>query len=369
MIPSGLLGCLAIVVAVEIVIARVDGDQFTTSVVQSWRATGRAAQRDAKDCDVLMFGDSAVKFGISPRVLEAELGIKAFNLAPYGGPPPASYVLLRRALAAGARPKAVVVDAMPHLLAVSPTHMLRPWQEIATPRECLDLALSVRDTSFFAQLVLGRMLPCYRDREEIRQSVKMSFRGEKFSNVIAYWVTPNRRNWRLNRGCELRAENPGFADGEITDRNSLVPQNWTCDHASLRYWNRFLTLCENHSVAVFWLIPPLSPNTQEKRRVGGHDAQYDEFVRLTLKHHPAVKVLDARQSGYERSVFMDHVHLSRRGNMALSLDTARVLRARPSEVDTWTVLPLFRFRPEREGLEDLERSRVVAMEELAKRVR
>jgi hypothetical protein len=36
---------------------------------------------------VLAFGDSIVKFGFVPRVIEAEAGLSAYNLATDGGPP------------------------------------------------------------------------------------------------------------------------------------------------------------------------------------------------------------------------------------------------------------------------------------------
>jgi hypothetical protein len=359
--PSGVLGFLVFIAFVEVTIARNDREWFTTSMIQSWRATGQAAKREAKKCDVLLFGDSAIKFDVSPHVIESETGLRAYNLAPYGGPPPASYLLLRRALDAGSRPKAVVVDAMPHLLAASPAQLLRPWQEIASARECFDLGCSTRDRDFFTSLVLGRLLPSYRDRAEIRESVRLAFEGRSLRAIIGDWVAPNRRNWRLNRGGELRADNPEFGDDGSFDRPNFTPERWSCDPAAAAYWDRFLSLCEDRGIAVYWLFPPISPTPQRERLRSGLDARYDDFARRVLSLHPGVRVLDARSSRYDRSAFTDPVHLTRRGAVALTLDIAPFLRAPATDVPLWNTLPAFRARPGGEGLEDLQQSRVAAL--------
>ena len=78
-----------------------------------WAYGGRAASRRAPDAEILCFGDSMIKFGMAPRVLEDRLGRRAFNLALYAGSPTASYFLLRRPLESGAKPAAVLVDFQP----------------------------------------------------------------------------------------------------------------------------------------------------------------------------------------------------------------------------------------------------------------
>jgi hypothetical protein len=367
--PRGVLGMLALVAMIESFIARVDQELFTTSIAQSWRATGQAARREAKNCDILCFGDSAVKFGLSPRLIEAATGRKAYNLAPYGGPPAASYLLLRRALEGGARPSAVIIDAMPHLLAARPAHHLRPWQEIASLRECVDLGWASRDPEFFVALALGRFFASYRDRMEIRENVKFAIRGLAYSGIITYWVTPNRRNWWLNRGGELQAENPKFADDGSTDRPALLPEQWHCDPATVGYLERMLSLCEAHHIAVFWLLPPISPTPQRERVSRGLDRQYDEVARQVLRQHSSVTVIDARASHYDRSAFMDPVHLTRKGNSTLTLEVAGVLRRSPTERSQWMELPDYRAADGDGTLEDLDQSRVAIMQALGARMR
>ncbi|HEV3121033.1 MAG TPA: hypothetical protein VGY53_03985, partial [Isosphaeraceae bacterium] len=85
---------------------------LATAVTANSRFAAQMAQREGPACGILAFGDSQVKCGILPAVLEDRLGLRAFNLAILASPPPASYFLLRRALGAGARPAAIVVGYM-----------------------------------------------------------------------------------------------------------------------------------------------------------------------------------------------------------------------------------------------------------------
>src|SRR5690606_15332158 len=131
-----------------------------------------------------------VKFGVAPRVIEAVTGLPTYNLAPYGGPPAASVFLLRRVIDRGARPKAVVVDFMPHLIAISPRHHMRLWQEMIQPVEALELAIDSRDASFFCEALLGRAFPSIRARQEIRANLHHALKAESYNAVIAHYVTP-----------------------------------------------------------------------------------------------------------------------------------------------------------------------------------
>ena len=84
-----------------------------------------AAERRRGDGEVRggrpRFGDSLVKHGILPEVLEARLGAPAYNLALPASTAPAQYYLLRRGSPCGAAPRAIVVnDIAPGLLTGTP---------------------------------------------------------------------------------------------------------------------------------------------------------------------------------------------------------------------------------------------------------
>lgn len=367
-LPRGALAALLLIVVCEGMLRSIEREAFTTNSAASWRQTGRAAGREARRADVLCFGDSMIKFGVSPGVIEATTGLRGYNLAPYGGPPAASALLLERALESGAKPKAIVVDFMPHLLAVAPRHHMRLWQELIDPGNALELASASRDASFFAECLAGRYLTSFRARHEIRTNLKHAFKGESYNAVIAHFVTPLWRNWRVNRGAELAPVTPPF-DGQARPWDqALFPTDWHPDPASADAMRRFLDLAAQRSIPVLWLIPPLSPATQELREHQGHDAFYSRLVRSVQERYANVLVVDARHAGFGDELFLDPVHLNRDGAIELSLRLGRILReltaggeddgaATPSVA--WVSLPPASLPPVMPEVEDLDQSRLV----------
>src|SRR3954470_14253421 len=104
----GLLGMLGLIGLVEAGLGRHEVD-FKTGWHWEWTVNGRASKRRAAEFPVLCFGDSQVNHGIIPAVLEGKTGHKTLNLALSGGQTTTSYFQLRRAIEAGAKPRAVVV--------------------------------------------------------------------------------------------------------------------------------------------------------------------------------------------------------------------------------------------------------------------
>ncbi len=95
-VPSGLLGMLALVAAVEWF--WVCGNlNLINDQALSWKYASRQVWQKSPGCEILCFGDSMIKMGVLPRVVNQVTGRRTFNLALYGGPAPASYFLLRRA--------------------------------------------------------------------------------------------------------------------------------------------------------------------------------------------------------------------------------------------------------------------------------
>src|SRR5947209_2918687 len=133
-IPCGLLGMVALVVAVESFVVRHELD-FMPWGTSAWVVADRASRREAPGSEFLFLGDSLVKMGLLPLVVEAETGRRAYNLGICAAQAPVPYFMLRRVLEAGARPAAVVVDYKPNLLVGGPRDFGRNWAELLTPRE------------------------------------------------------------------------------------------------------------------------------------------------------------------------------------------------------------------------------------------
>ena len=356
--PFGLLGMLALVVLVELAIGgrRLD---FTTIWADDWRRTAEAASREAKNREILCFGDSLIKMGILPRVIQARTGLRTYNLALNAGTMPSEYFLLRRALESGAKPKAIVVDFFALMLADQPQLSVRTYPDLATTGDCLDLAWTARDLSFGSSVMLGKLLPSYKCRFEVRASILGAFDGVRASpwpRDAVVWAT-----WKANDGAQPMPVIPASIKPPPDPYTiaTLSARDWTCDPINAAYFEKFLKLAASHKLPVFWLMPPLSPEIHAARRAIGSDAAYARLAREVQTQYPNVTVLDARGSGYDQAVHIDMIHLDYRGAEVLSDDLATVLNdhLRKGKTDRWVDLPALAGRVVNEEAKALARSK------------
>jgi hypothetical protein len=353
---------LVLVAAAELFVSR-NALTFMDTTEFDWMSSRRATRKLAAKCDILCFGDSMLKFGVVPRVLEATLGRKVYNLALLDGKPALAYTLFRRALAAGAKPSALIVDFAPEQLKQPPWHLLinAHWNALmASPREAWELASTYHNMSFFGRLVVAGVLPSFRCREQIRLDFEAGYQG---------WGAPNReqnlllhRNRRTNSGNLLLAKKPEYR-GDVPPQcvSDLLSIEFEILPENASFVHRLLRLAAEHRIAVFWLMPPNAPKVIARRDEVGLHAKYDAFARRLLARFPNLTVLDARHAGYRENVFVDPVHLDRDGAVALSSDIAEVLEnalSHAQPVPRWVHLPDYRERPVAPELEDLEQSRM-----------
>jgi hypothetical protein len=362
--PAGLLGMVALVATVEATIAR-HSLRFTDTASLSWKLGFEAIPREAKRCEVACLGDSLVKIGVIPEVIRSETGRSAYNFAMAQAPAPATFFALRRLIEAGGRPSAIVVDFKPSVLAGGPRFSLRHWQTALGIRECFELAREARSFGLLAETVVGKVLPSFRDRLEIREAVRSALLGES-----APTFATNRlalRNWRVNRGAHLNSSRTPFPGDIGPDvHRKLLSDGWKCHRVNATYVDRLLGLAASHRIPVYWLIPPLPPQLQERRERSGVDAAYLAFVRSMQERHPGLIVVDGRHSSYDDSTFADHTHLNGRGAIAMSGDLATILRA-TGDRPRWIELPRFVERTRAFSVEDVDQSRVALEAELIRR--
>ncbi len=363
-VPWGLLGTIALVTAVEAGVGRHEFD-FSDNALASWKHAAQAARREARDAQILCFGDSLVQLSVVPQVLEARSGRRTYNLSVTGGPPPASYFLLERALAAGARPVALVVDAKPNILATRHEWLIRHYSHVADFRGRVGLSRTCGDSSLFAMVTFARVLPSYRDRTSIRAAILASLQGRFTSpreRIAGRW-----RNLALNRGGLVFPKNPAVADEVGPDEQMVYyPPSWIADPASRVYMNRFLALAAARNIPVFWIVPPISPKPQARREALGLDAAFTRFVAAAQARHKNVVVVDGRHAGYHPTLFVDQSHLDREGATTFSVDLGDLIARHldparsPADGSRWVDLPAYRDVPLGIPLEDINESQVAA---------
>jgi hypothetical protein len=357
-LPWGLLGMLASVLVVECSFARNDIN-FLGPETASWRLGPQSARRRAPAAEILCFGDSLVKLGVVPKVLERRLKRRVYNLALIAGQPPATFFLLRKALEAGAKPSALIVDYEPHLLSLPPQKKAPLWSELAGVRDCFELAWTAREASFFGAVMLARCLPSARFRWEIRNTLRDSLRGTTAAvgpEIAAHW-----RNWNWNQGAMILPKNLANT-GRVDPPNwILYPDRWWSDPINTVYVRRFLDLAAERHIPVFWVIPPMVPQVQATREQKGLDALYTRYARAVQARYSNLVVVDARHAGYPHRLFVDAAHLDRDGARRFSAELADVLGRRLQDrggQSRWFELPASHDVPEDPPIEDLQQSRL-----------
>jgi len=343
-IPRGLLGMLALVAAVEAVVGGLRHD-LASPLAEDWRIAARAAREKAPGREVLCFGDSLVKYGVLPRVIEARTGLKSYNLATSGGTMPSAYFLLRQALDAGARPKAIVADFAALMLKDPDPPALQNYAELASVRDCVDLAWTSGSGDFLAASVLSKLLPSFQWRFEIRVAVRAALDGRSASRRA--FLPIHRAQWDREAGAQPMPPGRVRHPSEDFLIDGVSPGTWACERRNQAYLDRFLGLAGSRGIPVYWLIPPLCPEAHARRAARGSDEAYGRFARAMIGRHRNVVVLDARGSGYDDSVHIDHIHLDRRGASVLSGDLAAILadRLERSTIGpSWVEMPRYAGR-------------------------
>lgn len=367
--PGGLLGALVLVMAFETAVVSA-GPRFQDPVACCWALAAEDAQTKAPGCEVLLVGDSLVKHGLAPRVLNEVTGRRSWNLAVAAGPAPATEALLRRALDSGARPQAVVFDLKPGVLAGGPKFSMRYWPRVLSLAEVLALVRAARSGSFAGELIVVAALPSFRSRHEIRGDLSAALSGA--TGPLRGLNALGARHWAVNSGANLATPRAGYS-GAVSEaeQKQYVSQGFAAHRVNASASRRIAELASRNGSRAYLLLPPTVSKLMERRVETGAERKYEAFVRSLQAEHPLLTVLDARGSGYPPSAFVDPVHLSALGAWALSEDVALVLRKDLDSTGTmlggrWLRLPEYRERALPGDLEHVELSRARLIESRAR---
>jgi hypothetical protein len=318
-----------------------------------WRSTAAQLKCKVPGPEVLCFGDSMVKYGVIPARLEALTGKGAYNLALHAGPVPATYFLLGRAIERDGRPAVVLIDSYEGFLESGTWCPAFTWADLLTARETAELAWTARDPDILTRTALRKLLHALKDRFEVRESILAALRGEE--PWLRVHTLALERNWSLNAGAQVHQKTPTQGGSE----GNLPEWPWVCDPVNQAYLERTFDLAARHGIAVLWLIPPVRPDVVAGPAARARGAAFMRFVREVQDRHAGVVVVDARSSGYDRSVFYDALHLDRDGAEAYTEALARVVNhylAGPGSFPRWSELPPYRPAAHGAPVEDVAQS-------------
>ncbi len=341
-VPWGVLGAIGLIAAIEWHLGR-NWLDLSDPVSVSWRYADDAASTESAACDVLFLGDSLVKHGLIPSVVERESGIKSVNLAAARAPALMTYFALRRALESGARPRAIVINTKPAVLIAGVDYNAGYWPAALSARECLELGRITGKATFGVEMLVARLFPSLRSRLEVRSQLMAALNGT--ADPISEINRVLWRNWSANGGANVASLNSPYR-GELSPeiRDRLHPDRWYVDRSNTKGVELLLSLAREQGIRVFWLLPPISPGLQQWRERSGAEASYESFVRAYVSRYPStLTVLDARRVVIEPSSFIDATHLAGRGAIALSRAVAAAMQDElvaksPGQGDGWRIL-------------------------------
>jgi hypothetical protein len=343
--PAGVLGTLAVMFVVELLIAQ--AVRLESVGMAIWRTDRRSSEgADATSAEILCLGDSLVKTGVVPAALEARLDRPTFNLATVGNPTPATYFLLKRALAAGARPRAIILDAQSDKLGERGYRAcVAAWAGLVDPAEALELARSDGDPGFFGLYLIHHFLPSTRLRPELRRAI-LDYLTLAAEEPRTHWPRVlARQAWR-NRGALLfppaKSESPpGFDGGDALP--PAVSGEATATATNLSYLDRTLELARSRGIWVFLVVTPVHPETLRARERLGLESSYLALVGSAAERYENVVVIDGRRVVEDGRVFLDSSqHMDVRGATVFSRALAEAIAPWLEDSgpgDRWVVLP------------------------------
>jgi hypothetical protein len=363
-IPWGLAGMIGLVVTIESLFAA-RWLTFSDPVSLSWRFSVEAARTEAPRSELLCLGDSLAKHGVIPSLIEAESGLRTVNLAAARCPTVMTYFVLRRALDAGARPAAIVINTKQAVLLGNPDFNAQYWPAVLSPRECLELGVISRRPETAAAALVGCLLPSLRGRLEIRSNLLAALGGH--ADPLPGINRLLWRNWTVNGGANVASLDSRY-QGELPPavEKKLHPSGFFVDPSNAEGLERTLRLAAGRNIRVFWLLPPISDGLEALRNRSGSETQFEKWVRSFQSKYPRiVTVLDARKVVSDPAMFIDATHLSGRGAIALSHSLGRVLAAEltrpaPPPEPRWVVLEASNEDPHAEialPIEDIDQSK------------
>jgi hypothetical protein len=359
MVPWGLIGAVVLIAIIEFTISQ-RWLPLSDPVGLSWRFSAQAASTLAPGCDVLCLGDSLVKHGVIPSVVEGTSGLRVANLSAARCPMLMTYYLFQQALAHGSRPRAIILNAKPAVLMGDPDYNAQYWPYALSLDNLVDFTLRTRRPQLIASVVLSQVLPSLRSRLQLRSSSVAAIQGshdklEEINPVL--W-----RNWTANAGANVANASFCFSGELPADVNKKLHPNIFFAHPSNRSaFEQILELASLHQIHVFFLIVPIPSSLQELRDKSGADSRYEKFIADYQRRFPdTLTVLDARRSGYQNPDFIDATHLNVRGATALSRSVAAAIRSQPYPANArWIALgaPLSASSSIPSQIEDLDQSR------------
>ena len=281
---------IAIFIALVVILETVFALMPQNKLVKSFQADAFPA----KSPDWQVMGDSVAAGGIVGSEVEKFLpsNVSVHNAAMAGTGPEFSYFVLKRQLAAGRAPKAILYAPSPHTFASGRVSLLVggycKWSELP------DVARTRSEPFEQVYGVLCKLSYTLRYREQL---------GD--------WIKGRRAD------DEDGGAKPSKAGGPVKHYTVATIHLMYKKPFEVRGFNgamfeKFLSLAEENHIPVYWATMPVMPAVHEGREPSGFDGEYYRFLD-GLKAEHGVQLLVREFPVWADEKFKDMTHLNTEG--------------------------------------------------------
>ncbi len=244
--------------------------------------------------DIQIMGDSVARDGlVAARLQEFVPGRSVNNFAIAGTGPELPYFILKRQIAAGKAPRAIIYAPSPHTFASKRVALLVggfcDWDEVG------EVASARKEPFEVLYGVLCKISYTLRHREQIADILKGN------APLFARTSTPK----------ESKEDLATVAAKRKYPREKLHPMyraRFEVHRFNLHYYEKFLTLAQANKIPVYWVNMPILSAVGDSRKEVDFETHFAQFLEDTQKRF-GVRVLQEEFLVYEDAVFRDYTHL------------------------------------------------------------
>lgn len=302
---AGFVICALLVLAIESALAFRAQNTLITSLTTS--------RIPDKSPDLQIMGDSLAHFGIrAERLAEKLPDTTVLNKSIPGTGPAFSYFMLKRQLAAGVAPKAILCGSSSHGFGATHTALLvstyATWPEIA------ESAASGKEPFEIIYGIICRASYTLRHREQLGEMLKgRRNQAEAETEIIA-----------KNQSAPMPGANPYPLSGVYP----MYRKPFKEAPFAMHFFHRFLETARENKIPVHWVSMPALAVTNEARAPYRYQEDYAKFL---ARHRDqfGLHLLIAENPVLPPENFRDYAHLNPTG-AALFTDTlaGALLKAR-----------------------------------------
>lgn len=297
---AGLMLFAALVLVIEAALALMPPKSLVTAIGEI------PLPRKSPDWQVM--GDSVAQGGIVAPQLATELGASVTNLAVAATGPEFPYFLLKRELAAGVPPRAILYSPSPHTFGTRRIALLvgayATWPEIA---EIFGAGIEPFEVFYGVTCKLSYSL---RHREQLAEVLK----GRRAPEAVVH---------ASKKSADTASDADRFPAKNL---HPMFKKPFEVNAFNLHFFRKFLAEAAAQKIPVSWVSVPMMEVIRAARKPLHFEEDYQQFLR-EVRDEFSVRLLMPESVIMGPREYKDYAHLNAEGAATFTTTVSRALRA------------------------------------------